>query len=121
MYISTAITYQTHIEAGQGRGRSVADEVDDDDDDEDDDGDDHDDQIGTLEKIFCWHVLLSMGMVELILRIFVQARSLGLGNRGSRPLQGGLGGGEGGGHHHLLLLHHDHDNHHCRARAEWGS
>ena len=23
MYISTAITYQTHIEAGQGRGRSV--------------------------------------------------------------------------------------------------
>ena len=26
MYISTAITYQTHIEAGQGRGRSVDDE-----------------------------------------------------------------------------------------------
>ena len=28
MYISTAITYQTHIEAGQGRGRSVDDEDD---------------------------------------------------------------------------------------------
>ena len=36
MYISTAITYQTHIEAGQGRGRSVED-----DDDCGDGGDDY--------------------------------------------------------------------------------
>ena len=37
MYISTAITYQTHIEAGQGRGRSLNDGDCDDDDLNDDD------------------------------------------------------------------------------------
>ena len=36
MYISTAITYQTHIEAGQGRGRYLDDGDDGDFSDDDD-------------------------------------------------------------------------------------
>ena len=94
MYISTAITYQTHIEAGQGRGRSF--------DDDDDCGDGGDDYYHLRkERVSCYDEII----------IFLKARSAGMGNWGASPLQGGLGGGERRGHHYHHHYHHHH--HHC--------
>ena len=66
MYISTAITYQTHIEAGQGRGRSL-----DNGDCDDDDLNDDDDQL-----ILRWGVMVvvvaMMGMmIVMVVLVFV--------------------------------------------------